>query len=40
MRQVWSSFEDLLAHAEFPLSACRLRDLIETELDLVADLVN
>jgi hypothetical protein len=40
MRAVWARVEDLLRHREISLSACGLRDLIETELDVVADLVN
>jgi hypothetical protein len=40
MRTVWARIQELHAHAEVSLSACRLRDLIETELDVVADLVN
>jgi hypothetical protein len=34
------SFDERRAHVEFVLSACTLRDMIEAELDVTADLVN
>jgi hypothetical protein len=40
IRVVWMRLEDILTHADFVPTACRLRDLVETELDVVAYLVN